>query len=193
MGWQLGAALENDYILIYGGQYTRNGEHLVDTDCRLDQGVREDMDCVFEPISNCNYLDNTASISPDVKMINPYLHTNIPNNWFGPKDCPTVWKEKLAELHQGIILTETYYKKWWRTQSAAYLGRLNAATLRKIKDSRLKMSDHTAYFWDEERRVIANTSVEFPLPDGTANIHMRHGDKGSGKHLTTVKNPLLTL
>jgi len=187
MGWQLGAALENDYILIYGGNHTDNGNHLLDTSCRFDCGSAEDMECIFQPISSCSYLDNIDDKAPDVNLINPWVNANIPHNRFRPQDCPTIWKEKLTELHRGLDLTDTYYKKWWRTQSAAYLGRLNSMSLREIRDLRLSKSDHSEYFWDASSERVQITPTLFPLPAGTTSVHMRHRDTKSGRSTALVK------
>jgi len=84
MGWQLGAALENGYILIYDGPRNKNGLGQSSQSRYRFQarpwGQRR-YGVQFPAVSTCNYIVNEVP-QGHVKLLNPYETANIPYSSF---------------------------------------------------------------------------------------------------------------
>ncbi|KAJ3151985.1 hypothetical protein HDU89_001630 [Geranomyces variabilis] len=118
-----------------------------------------------------------------------------PVMWFGDADwrsvthgnatftkdmIPTYLREQLVAHFPDAQLTPAFFKLWWRGQSAAYLSRLNAETSDALRVLRLDPTLHRTWTHDDDRPYL---SAPYPLPRGTMNLHVRHGDKATEMHL----------
>jgi len=166
MSYNFAAALEVGRIFVY---HPDAGLEFADADC-----ASPGWDCHFQPISSCTYED--AIEAPDFQERSEWGDMQIDGITFKVSDIPSYWKKKLIDANPNQILTPSYFKYWWRAQSGAYLMRLNANTSDLIKQLRLDPKLHQEWV----RGTHESKIPPFPLPAGTMNMHVRHGDKWKG-------------
>ena len=145
------------------------GRLFVPEDCLVD-GIRS-LDCLFEPLTHC---PRSSFIDRNVRHIGTWNQPDgIPGNYMS---IPQIFINELSRVTP-YPLTPAGMKYWWRTQTAAYLLRLNSASLAHVAANRLNTSAHFGFTRNEDR-TLSQRTIPFPFPRGTISMHVRHGDKG---------------
>ncbi|KAJ3151384.1 hypothetical protein HDU86_006084 [Geranomyces michiganensis] len=202
-GFGLGAALEFDHLFVLAPVGSEDGKFDFADNCAPTAAAAaaagshdtpprmSSLECFTQPLSSCTYED--AKLKE--KKHNKNGTESTPNMWFGDGDwsemkfnnasfaydmVPTYLRQKLIEHFPGAELTPAFFKIWWRGQSAAYLSRLNAHTSDALRAARTDPTLHRTWTHNDDRPHLA---AEFPLPQGTMNLHVRHGDKASEMQL----------
>ncbi|KAI5477655.1 hypothetical protein MNV49_006041 [Pseudohyphozyma bogoriensis] len=174
-GWALRSAIDSNAILAWGEDPL--GKIFFDDACRHD-GVQS-MDCVFEPITHCPRSSFVKTITAGI--------FSPPENLTGwAREVPAVFKQKLKE-ELPFAMTANAEMYWWRAQAAAYSLRLNQASLEYLSAMRLNETAHYSLNFGDAGEVIT-TPMPWPLPAGTTNMHIRHGNKGSEMHLIPFRD-----
>ncbi len=132
VGLYLGIAAQNGRVFVY----SNTGDHLVQSNLCHEQNLN----CIFQPISSCSILNAHGN---NTKFLN-YPSSNGPDDMPVPsiEFVPDVWVQKLKHLMAPAQPQVAYLKYWWRTQSAAFIMRLNGATLHALQQLRLNASLH---------------------------------------------------
>jgi hypothetical protein len=120
--------------------------------------------CLYKELSNC-------SSGVDLSQWNKVSHCE-----YGDV-VPNVFRE--AMLLSFPSMTGSELKYWWRAQSVGYLMRLNDNTVSELYAMRMDPGLHY---------MSGDASVPFPLPPGTVNSHIRHGDKSVEMNLVPSEN-----
>ncbi|TPX69142.1 hypothetical protein SpCBS45565_g02635 [Spizellomyces sp. 'palustris'] len=174
-GFLLAAALEAGWIYVLEPTGTENGKYEFSDNCGPSNGpVQSSLECFTQPYSSCTY-DDALQAETKVKT-NTWGTVDLDGTSYDKDLVPSLWKRKLQEKFPNAELTTEFFRLWWRGQSSAYLSRLNSRTTDALLSLRLKASLHSTY---SARSNNASTPVPYPLPEGTFNLHVRHGDKGS--------------
>ncbi|KAI8586596.1 hypothetical protein BDZ88DRAFT_509668 [Geranomyces variabilis] len=164
--------------------------------CTFDDAMRvgHAWEKTYRPITNDTTTTTTTTTVPPPPVPPPPVPPS-PVMWFGDADwrsvthgnatftkdmIPTYLREQLVAHFPGAQLTPAFFKLWWRGQSAAYLSRLNAKTSDALRALRLDPTLHRTWTHDDDRPYL---SAPYPLPRGTMNLHVRHGDKATEMHL----------
>ncbi|KAJ3170493.1 hypothetical protein HDU87_008726 [Geranomyces variabilis] len=200
-GFGLGAALEFGVLFVLAPVGSEDGKYDFADNCGKpgDNGAHRmsSLECFTQPLSSCTAEDATrvANAWEVARQKTNDTTTPHPNMWFGDGDwrsvshgnvtftkdmIPTYLRDKLVAHFPGTVLTPAFFKLWWRGQSAAYLSRLNAATSDALRSLRLDPTLHRTWTHDDDRPYLA---APYPLPRGTMNLHVRHGDKATEMHL----------
>lgn len=184
----LGAALEHDYIPVWHPDWEGAGALFTDK-VGCDGGKYHNFLCYFEPLSVCGYEYVTKENSHFTDSADPPFG-------FKTDDVPSFWRDRLTEFHRNqngggdIGLTRAYFKFWWRAQGSAYIMRLNGATRSKLLQMRLDTKYNEGIVVGDSSSGT-NVTVPFPLPSGTINAHVRHGDKGSEMKLIPLQDYII--
>jgi len=111
---------------------------------------------LFKDLSNCSH-DSSFDTNKWGAIDSNIFHDVVPDLF------KNAMQAKLPSL------TDNELRYWWRAQSVAYLMRLNENTITEL--SKMRHDDNFHY--------MSKGNVPFPLPSGTVNAHIRHGDKGT--------------
>ncbi|KAI5478735.1 hypothetical protein MNV49_004660 [Pseudohyphozyma bogoriensis] len=176
-GWALRSALDSGAILAWGEDPL--GKIFFDDACVVD-GVRS-MDCVFEPVTHCPRSSFKKTIVGGI-----FDHPEALGGKNSARTVPTVFAEKLRETLL-VPLTASAQTYWWRGQAAAYTLRLNRASLKYLAELRLNETEHYSISFDGTGKQQKGT-MPWPLPPGTSNMHVRHGNKGQEMNLVPFKD-----
>ena len=108
--------------------------------------------CLFKELSNCSKQDAGKW---DTVGGTEFYHL-----------VPDMFRSAMLSKIPSLTDEELLY--WWRAQSVAFLMRFNDETVMDLREMR-NMS--------ELHYISGGGPVPFPLPPGTVNAHIRHGDK----------------
>ncbi|KNC97177.1 uncharacterized protein SPPG_07564 [Spizellomyces punctatus DAOM BR117] len=174
-GFLLAAALEAGWIYVLEPIGTENGKYEFSDNCGPPNGpVQSNLECFTQPYSSCTYED---ALQAETKVrTNTWGTVDLDGASYDKDLVPSLWKKNLQEKFPNAELTLEFFRLWWRGQSSAYLSRLNAQTTDALLSLRLKESLHNAYSANSNN---VSKPAPYPLPEGTFNLHVRHGDKGS--------------
>lgn len=167
-GMHLALAIELDRIFIWSPDIA--SIYTDEVTCNGNQNIQ----CFFRSPTNCSIADayREGSDTNDVRYGLAGAEYNL-NYWFTPTVFRTMWEQ--AQIPIG----EHESKYWWRGQSVAYLARFRPESIALIKTLRtepekiLGFPNKTA-----TEKWLTQVTSSFPLPPGTINLHIRHGDKG---------------
>jgi hypothetical protein len=143
-------------------------------------------ECYFRAPTNC---------SPEIYAKDHNTIRTSEGEWpFPGHFIPPVFLERLAEVAPHMHPNETKY--WWRTQSAAYIMRLNARTVEAV--AQLRRGEAMVRIGSPDRGTAARTAARLrnhesgllPLPRGTLSLHVRHGDKNTEMALVPFREYL---
>jgi hypothetical protein len=109
--------------------------------------------CIYKEISKCSMEVKTN----EWESINHGEFRHL---------IPDIFKDKMHYTIPSITDHELTY--WWRAQSVGFLMRFNDDTISDLLDMRKQDNFHY---------MSAGKILPFPLPSGTINAHIRHGDK----------------
>lgn len=170
--YHMALALEHGYQIVWHPGLGPAGTHYADIGCGRNQSVHNFL-CYFQPPSSCGYEHVTSknSITASINM------TTFDQN-MNHGSIPHYWRNRLRKALPEMSISQSYIKFWWRAQGAAYLMRLNAETSDELRKMRLDNQLHMGYRFYKDSSVVDVVPVPFPLPHGTINAHVRHGDKG---------------
>jgi len=146
---QLAYAIQNNYVLMWGDASCRR--FLNSSDC--NRGCA----CLFKELSKC-YSDDSFRVN-----LNKWERVDHSN-----------WRMLIPDMFKDAIrskipsLTDDELRYWWRAQGVGFLMRLNDQTVEELSEMRKNSNLHY---------MSGNQNVPFPLPSGTINAHIRHGDK----------------
>jgi len=169
LGVHLGAALASNQVLVLEPSA---GNIYADDECNANS-----WECSFQPLSSCTYQD---AINQNAKTIGPKVRVYKNGSFrFTRVDCPNEWINRLQQAYPDHHFTPEFFKYWWRAQSAAYILRLNAPTSKILLELRLQKDLHQEWVAYTGNNA-SSRPFPFPLPPGTMNWHVRHGDKASG-------------
>ncbi|KAI8909389.1 hypothetical protein DFJ77DRAFT_513089 [Powellomyces hirtus] len=185
-GFGLGAALEGNLIYVLDHVGTHEGKYEFADNCGTETKKITSLDCFTQPLSSCSVEDAVYGKNAWKFDEHEWERTNIENQMYHKDWAPTYLKKKLQEYFAGAELSPAFYKIWWRGQSAAYLSRLNAETSDLLLQARNDKSIHRTWLHANDERPLAG--VPFPMPPGTMNLHVRHGDKATEMTLMPFKN-----
>lgn len=170
--YHLAVALENGYQIVWDPSDRSAGADYADRGCGQQQDL-QGFDCYFEQPSACGFQfvrpNNSIQGSFNMSMIDGKMHQG---------SIPTFWSDRLSKELPFLNRSQAYKRFWWRMQSVAYLMRLNAKTSNELLKLRLDPNLHTALRINMNNSQSVPISVPFPLPSGSINAHVRHGDKG---------------
>jgi len=119
--------------------------------------------CLFKELSNCSKTDIDKWDTVGGSDYHPIV--------------PDVFRH--AMLGELPSMTEEELRYWWRAQSVGYLMRFNNETVRDLRE--MRNLDGLQY-------ISGGGPVPFPLPPGTVNTHIRHGDKFTEMVLVPSEN-----
>lgn len=175
IGSVLGRAIEFDRIVIWDTRNStrRTGWHYFDVGC-AGQGELDTLDCLFEPLTSCDYRYSNENNSVYTIGWEDGLDKTEPWHRF---HAPSLFTHALLR-HASVPLTPTAVKYWWRGQASAFVLRLNSKSLARIRVLRLDPNLHVGFTINKTTGVLESVAVPFPLPPHTFSIHVRHGDKG---------------
>jgi len=149
IGAHLGHAIQDNFILVWGPSSCNK---FINTE-HCSNGCA----CLFKNLSNCSTSPHfKIDLTQSEKVSGPQFSKLIPD----------VFKEAL--LSEIPSMTEFEMRYWWRAQSVGFLMRLNDKTVTEVAEMRSKVSLHY---------MSGGKPAPFPLPPGTVNAHIRHGDK----------------
>lgn len=168
-GVHLGVSLDMHRIMILSDDNYSN--IYADPGCGTNKPYTH-QECFFQAMSSCTFENATA---PGVDSVRAE-GTSFDDGRLR-KGAPKYWVERLKKEFADVELKEEFFKYWWRAQSAAYLMRLNSESSKKLIELRKDPSLHHTWTHANEKPG----PLAYPLPSGTMNIHVRHGDKGSGR------------
>ncbi|KAG5458971.1 MAG: hypothetical protein BJ554DRAFT_712, partial [Olpidium bornovanus] len=157
---ELADALEIDRIFMLSPTGCGVGQSYVEEGCGRGE-TYSNLECLVQPLSSCSIADATA---PGVDVIDAPTNPAMVSAF---REAPTVWRERLAELHPEANLTEGFFRYWWRAQSAAYITRLNRHTSQAVRTMRHNSSLHAA--WSAGSKE--GNPAPYPLHTGTINLH----------------------
>lgn len=167
VGSQFAYALNEGRIFIFHPDAELIGRRYVEKGCGTGKNVTN-LECFFQPMSSCTFEDASAETA-DIEYVEGTNHRGV---------IPTVLQQNLEEeLLPVKDLSNGFLKYWWRAQSAAYIMRINKETSDHLIDLRANKTAHHSW----TNKCEAPGPVPYPLPAGTMNFHVRHGDKQSGK------------
>lgn len=116
--------------------------------CKSNKGCA----CLFQPTTHCPYDVIKANT---VGVIEGQSERQV---------VPDIFRNAM----RGSTMSESELLYWWRGQSVGYLARLNNETLAAVSALRMQADLH---------HYSRGSPLPFPLPAGTINAHVRHGDK----------------
>ena len=172
----LNIALRTNRILLYS-ERSPPGQHFIESPMDNDErNCGRSLNCVFEPLSTCPF---NATSDVNTVVLPPYKA--LPDVYVGTSttSVPPVLGYAMKMLDPDITLDALKY--WWRMQASAYIMRLNPQTMTAIRNLRLNSTIHQGV--STGKNGVVNATLPFPLPAGTFNIHIRHGDKAKEMRL----------
>jgi hypothetical protein len=143
---------------------------------------KQNLECFFRAPSNCTLIDaykdgsNTIEVRYAEAATDHKVKITI---------TPTVFQHMWKETLLPISVHEMKY--WWRAQSVAYLMRFRKESIALLRRLRTEPEKIIVYPDDEKKERSQLMKKAFPLPQGTVNLHVRHGDKGNEMHLVLDK------
>ncbi|TPX60191.1 hypothetical protein PhCBS80983_g01956 [Powellomyces hirtus] len=178
-GWGLAAALEANLIFVMNPVGTHEGVYDFADNCGTGSHNLTSLECFTQPLSSCTVEHAVVGKNAQLFREADWVGVDLDGSGvsFHKDSPPSYLKNKLAEHYSGVKLTSAFYKVWWRGQSAAYLSRLNAAMSDDIRKARKDVEVHRT--WSHGTGGLPSNGIPYPMPAGTMNIHVRHGDKGS--------------
>jgi hypothetical protein len=160
IGSHLAYAMQNNYILMWGLNTCRR---FVNT-AECSQGCA----CLYKEISNCSTDEGFHANKANWPSVNHANYNLV---------IPDVFRDALRSKIPSMTDEELLY--WWRAQSVGFLMRLNNNTVSAVADMRKEHGLHYA---------SGGRELPFPLPSGTVNAHIRHGDKHKEMTLVPSEN-----
>lgn len=109
--------------------------------------------CLYRELSNC-------SSGVEFSQWGTVRHSEFNNV------IPSVFKNAMLTYIPSV--TEHEMRYWWRAQSVGFIMRLNDETVEEL--TMMRQTPGLQY-------MSGGEAVPFPLPSGTVNAHIRHGDK----------------
>ena len=176
-GYWLAIAIQYDRILVWHA--SNGGSMFVDEGCGTGETF-SNLDCIFEPLSSTcgiEYATVNNSLSPNAWAPTPGVALQ---SW----EPPTEFVAILRESSKFIELSNDGLKYWWRAQATAYVARFNRRTRETLGKLRLDSTMHSTI--SHPTNGTAEFQMPYPLPPGTTDIHVRHGDKGSEMRLVPL-------
>ncbi len=118
-------------------------------------------ECYFRAPTNC---------SPEIYATESNTVRTAPGDWPSLTFVPPAMQQRVAEVAPHMCVNETKY--WWRTQSAAYIMRLNARTVEAV--AQLRRGEAMVRIGSPDRGTAPRTAARlrnhesglFPLPRG---------------------------
>lgn len=181
-GFWLAAAMEHDRILIW--HTTQGGSIFVDEGCGTGEEY-SNLDCLFEKISTCGPQHVTEANSITPYAWGPTEEMPLLNSW----EVPSMFTQMMQDSYPHIAFSVDGLKYWWRAQATAYIARMNARTREVLGRLRLDPSMHNAFVRIDDK--VQKLNMPFPLPPGTIDMHVRHGDKGAEMRLVPFRDYVL--
>lgn len=160
MGSQLAHAIQNNLVLVWGSYSC----HRFVNASYCTRGCA----CLYRELSNCSTSDYFKANMEKWNIVNHEHFKNVIPNVFNS-----------AMRAQFPSFTDDELRYWWRAQSVGYMMRLNDETLSDL----LKMRHEEGLHY-----MTRGQNVPFPLPSGTVNAHIRHGDKYIEMTLVSSEN-----
>ncbi|KAJ3010046.1 hypothetical protein HKX48_007605 [Thoreauomyces humboldtii] len=176
-GMGLGAALEFDLVFVMNDVGWNNGQFDFSDDCGSFTRKLTSLECFAQPLSSCDVRDAKIGDNAYQFARDMWGSITIEDKTYYKDQCPTYLRQKLEEHFDGVSLTDAFFKLWWRGQSSAYLSRLNAQTSDALLKLRLDAQLHRT--WSHGDGGLPSLGIRYPMPPGTMNLHVRHGDKAS--------------
>ena len=168
-GIHLGIALETDRIFLWS--LDAGKLYIDDETCSTNMNF----ECFFRSPSNCTLEDAYKENSDTVIVQGGSATDNFKlKSSFVPSKFIRYWNGNAA-------LSEHELKYWWRGQSTAYLMRFRPESINILKD--LRLQPEKLFMYPEDTTLFRT----FPVPAGTINLHVRHGDKGIEMELVSDK------
>ena len=153
-GTHLAYAIQNQLVLEWGSGTCAN--FLDASECAA---IGVGCACLFQRLTSCPREVVEANSVGTIQKTD-YQHI-----------VPDVFRQAIQREVPNIQEPEIRF--WWRAQSVAYLARFNNVTL----DAVTAMRHQAIHFYKTHHRAGHNVTPPFPLPPGTINAHIRHGDK----------------
>ena len=154
-GWDSGFGSEMHVVGSHLAYAIENNLVLVwgHSSCKRFVNCTQGCACLYRELSNC-------SSSVDFSQWNTVRHSEFNNV------IPGVFKNAMISHIPSVTDHEMRY--WWRAQSVGFIMRLNDETVEEL--SVMRQTPGLQY-------MSGGQVVPFPLPSGTVNAHIRHGDK----------------
>jgi hypothetical protein len=163
---------------------------------------RQNIECFFDPPSNCTVEDATSEGAEVIVVSHGDAGLKLPGQlqfYHVPKPFQDLWEDAgLAVVIGENTGQQDAVKYWFRMQVAAYLSRFSRKALAMMKDMRTNatLMKQIKGPWargevKEKKRDVDNDGSDTTpptaaaaaaaavttLPHGTISIHIRHGDK----------------
>lgn len=157
----------------------------------------QNIECFFDPPSNCTLEDATSEGAEVIVVSHGDAGLKLPGQlqfYHVPKPFQDLWEDAgLAVVIGENTGQQDAVKYWFRMQVAAYLARFSKKALAIMKDMRTNATllKQIKGPWARDEKINENeknkeisttttttaTTAVTTLPHGTISIHIRHGDK----------------
>ena len=154
IGTHLAYAIQNGLVLEWGSETCRN--FIDQSEC---SSIGMGCSCLFQKITSC---PNDVVQANSVGIIKDIGYQLV---------VPDVFVQALQNAVPNMREQEILF--WWRAQSVGYLARFNNVTLSAVT----AMRRQDTHYYKGPNHTVSEERVPLPLPHGTINAHIRHGDK----------------